>query len=258
MNPKFIEPKQQLCEASSNRNRFALVGGHGYLVFSTVGAQGPVTVQATAGRRLPPGIRLTPEQAGRLGDSGLRQQRASQDFRAQFDRHDQEAWSHWLETAVDLLEHVYGADAGDAAVRTCFESVAQLDNQVLVEAMNHLAKVRTWSARTGLYMSLVQAKLVCALADDTAAVGHEPSLYEAGKIGDFPSFALFTDYAALDNFNPIGLNAQVVTGMDVFPRIMAQRVGSVLINPHGQPRGELYSNEVGMIVDGIKRLRGVH
>ena len=99
---------------------------------------------------------------------------------------------------------------------------------------------------------------MCALSDETAEDGADPSFYEVGQIGDFPSFALFTDYAALDNYNPVGLRAQVVTGMDIFPRILSNRVGSVLINPHGQPRGELYSNEVGMIVDGIKRLRGVH
>ncbi|MEE2788051.1 MAG: hypothetical protein VX589_11980 [Myxococcota bacterium] len=258
MNPDYLRAKRQLCEATGNRNRFALTGGHGYIVFSTQSADSPVTVQATAGRRLPPGVRLSPADAGCLGDRGLRQQRASQDFRSQFDRGDDDAWTKWLTAAPALLTTVYGATEAEIEVRTCFEKIVDLDNQSLVEAMNHLAKVRTWSARTGLYMSLVRAQLVCALADEaTASTDHAP-LYEAGQIGDFPSFALFTDYAALDNFKPIGLRAKVVKGMDIFPRILANRVGSVLINPHGQPRGELYNNEIGIIVDGIKRLKGIH
>ena len=245
-----------LKSARGNRNRVAVTGGHGYIVFSTTGPNEVIRVQATANRRLPKGIKLTPEQAGQLGDLGLRQGRASDDFQMFLARDDHDKATRVIDGAIPILTQVYGATESDICVKTLFDTVPNLDNDNLADAMSHLAKTRTWAARKGLYMTLVKTDLVCPTATEATDGPIEP--YVADHIASFPVVAAFSDYASLDTYNPVGLPARVVSGMDLFPEFLARRVGSVLLNPHGQPRGELYSNELHIIVDGIKKLRGLH
>ena len=223
--------------------------------FSTTSATGTICVQATASRRLPKRS-LTPEQAGALGDLGLRQTRASEDFQRQVARDDHDTIADLIARTSATMTAAYGAQPGEMTVKTRFETVPELDNQTLDEAMNHLAKNRTWAARKGLYMTLVQTSLVCPTANEDVDGQLEP--YVADHIASFPVVAAFANYASLDTYNPIGLPARVLSGFDLFPEFLARKVGSVLLNPHGQPRGELYSNELHIIVEGIKRLKGQH
>ena len=55
MESKLTHALTQLRDAQGNRNRVAVLGGQGYLVFSTTSATGTICVQATANRRLPKG-----------------------------------------------------------------------------------------------------------------------------------------------------------------------------------------------------------
>ena len=249
----------RLWDAKSNRNRVALVSGQGYIVFSSRGRHRPVVVQAAGGRNLPDGVKLTPEQVGTLSGYGLRQRRASADYQLEIARDQSDRLAPVISAASSILTDVYGAASENQSVRFRFDSVPDLDNSELEEAMNHLARQRDWAARTGLYMKMVRSQLICAVATEA---GSEPrsSLdpYHAGSIGPFPTVAIFTSFEALDNYSAVGLPARVIAGMDLFPALLALKVGSVLINPKGGPRGELYNNELHIIVDGIKKLRGVH
>lgn len=255
----FTDAIERLRASRANRNRVALVSNRGYIVFSTPGPDKPVHVQVSGGRNLPPNTKLTPQAAGALGEAGLRQKRASGDFQRRILPGRADEVAPLVDRAFSLLTEQLGAEPESIVLRSRFEQVPELDNSQVEEAMNHLAKRRDWPARTGLYRTLVDAQLVCAV-DEGASAGEsgEWRPYRAGMLGPLPSAAIFTNYEALDHFAPVGLSARVLPGHALFPELLAFGVGSALVNPGGQPRGELYQNEIQILVDGIKKLKGIH
>ena len=140
MESQLTHALTQLRDAQGNRNRVAVLGGQGYLVFSTTSSTDTICVQATANRRLPKGVKLTPEQAGALGELGLRQTRASDDFQRQVARDDHDTIADLVARTSATMTAAYGAQPGETTVKTRFETVPELDNQHLDEAMNHLPK----------------------------------------------------------------------------------------------------------------------
>ncbi len=253
---------QQLLELNGqagNRKSLVVEGGQGYVVFSST-QQDRWHVQVAGGRQLPDGFKISPEDYQRLADWGVRQKRGSGNFRGDLSQVllDQ-TLGRWAEQAVTALTGIYGAQMNAIEVRTRCEEVEVLDNKGLLDAMEHLARKRDWAARTGVYMKLVKARLVLALAEPVSgSISSSWPLHKASEMAARPVPAIFTSVDFLDEFEPRGLESRVVSGMDLFPILVAKKVPSVLINPGSKPRGELYSNELWTIVEGIKRLSGTH
>ncbi len=249
-----------LTRDGGNRNRVSLTGEVGHVVFSSVKGASSIEVQVSAGRQLPKGVVIDPADYARLHELGLRRRRASENLRFELADSDEER-RLWARHAVTILLRTFGTSNPEGiTLRARYEAVESLDNSALLQAMDHLAKSRSWSARTGVYMQLIRARLVWALAAPSAPQAPLPSLepHIPGSLGERPSVAIFLDYDALDRYAPLGLDARVATGQALFPLFAALRVGSVMINPGGSPRGELYGNEVLSVVDGIQRLTGIH
>ena len=256
---QIVSAIERLTGEGGNRNRVALTGANGHVVFSSVAGASAITVEVSAGGQLPKGFTLEPADYARLDELGLRRGRASENLRAEFTS-SVENRTLWARHAVTILGRTFGVPAEAIAFRARYEQVETLDNRVLRDAMLHLAKTRAWAARKGVYLTLIRARLVWALAAPLApgAPLGEAAPHVCGTLGGRPSVAVFPDYEALDRYAPTGLDARVATGRALFPVFAALGVGSVMINPGGTPRGELYTNEVLTVVDGIKRLSGVH
>jgi len=257
---RITEALTALTREGGTRNRVAVMGDVGHVVFSSERGAASIKVQVSAGRQLPKGVTIEPADYARLHELGLRQARASEDMRLEFTDSDEDR-RLWARHSLTILQRTFGTPTLDnIKVRARYEEVDQLDNSALFQAMNHLAKSRSWSARTGVYMQLIRARVVWALDAPSFPDSPLPSAkpHIAGDLGGHPSMAIFSDYDALDHYDPTGLDARVETGQALFPLFAARRVGSVLINPGGSPRGELYGNEVLSVVDGIKRMTGMH
>ena len=122
-----------------------------------------------------------------------------------------------------------------------------LENQPVIEAMRHLAKHRDWSARKTLYRLLIDASFIVPIDEnDEIAV--------VDQMGSFPVSAAFTDQTLFITANPLGGVFGVKTGRQLFPELVTKRFGSMRINPQTEVRGELYLNELQMLVEGIARL----
>ena len=257
---QIVSALARLPDDGGNRNRVALMAATGHVVFSSVAGASAITVEVSAGRQLSKGFTLEPADYARLHELGLRRGRASENLRAEFAPSVANR-TLWARHAVTILERTFGVPTADAIVfRARYEEVETLDNHALLDAMKHLAKTRDWAARKGVYMTLIRARLVWALAGPSVedAPLAEAAPHVAGTLGGRPSVAVFSDYEALDRYAPTGLDARVASGRTLFPVFAALGVGSVMINPGGVPRGELYANEVQSVVDGIKWLSGVH
>ena len=235
-----------------------LSSGERYLVFRLREATQKVQVIVSAGRQLSQGSQWTPEQEQSLFDGGLRRSRASEDYRATTDVQDvPQKWAALLAEVVET--HL---ELGPAAfeVEPQREHVTEIANLAIEEAMEFLAKERNWQARTGLYRLLIEGALLVL----TKEVGPVYKLTQTPRwnvidvMGSMPVMAVFTSTEALFRYAPTGAHAMKISGRDLFPLLVREGAATLRMNPGGMPRGELFRNELDMIVEGIKRLDGVH
>ncbi|MEE2756231.1 MAG: hypothetical protein VYA30_06205 [Myxococcota bacterium] len=242
---------EALVASNARRRRVAIIGNDGYAVFFGQPGLGEVGVEVSAGRQVDRS-RMTVEFAAHCEKIGFRRSRASDNFSRNIgvDTAELDTWVQW---AIDTLSTFFDAESFETKI--CFEDHPELDAVEIHKAMENLARERSWAARTGLYMMLVKRSFLVAVDEPTVATEEPPAISSIDTLGDRPVAALFTTLEHLDRFSPTGHAATLVDGMSLFPLLLSLGVGAVRINPGASPRGELYSNEVQILVDGIKRLR---
>ena len=76
-------------------------------------------------------------------------------------------------------------------------------------------------------------------------------------MGSWGVTAAFTSYEALDAYAPKGVEVLALPGI-FFPELAVAKIGSLKLNPGTAPTGELYANEIQMMVEGLKKMTGVH
>ena len=73
-------------------------------------------------------------------------------------------------------------------------------------------------------------------------------------MGSFPVCAVFTSMPRFLKAYPEGQQFVQRNGKSLFPELAQKRFGSMRINPRTEVGGELYLNELYMLVQGIERL----
>ncbi len=152
--------------------------------------------------------------------------------------------------ATSDLAHLATTLLGDpqARVREQPGDRLRLKNGALLDGMRTLAQARDMSTRQGVYLLLVRAHLALLVQGD------RPHAVEV--TGGAPIYAVFTDWSALDAFDPRIQPHRVMPGHELFPHLAAHEIGGLLINPGGRVGGELYRHEVLTVCDGIRRMVG--
>ncbi len=126
-------------------------------------------------------------------------------------------------------------------------------NDVLLQSMKQLAGNRSEMNRKSMYMALLHATLVVPLEDSSEQ--DEPLPFAKDEpLHNLPVYVAFTSVKAMNKWRPEHEEFQEIKGMDLFPRLNAERIGSLLINPRNPIGGELYRNEVMVIAEAIPRL----
>ena len=218
------------------------VSSDGYLVCRRDQAQTRMNIQVAAGRQLENSMAAENQQW--LYDQGFRRKRASANFskKMEVDAWSPEEMEQWIGR---VFERCFGGNT--YAVSQLKMPVVELANQPVIEAMRYLAKQRDWAARKTLYRLLIDASFIVPI-DDT------DDIQAVDKMGSFPVCAAFTAQELFLKANPLGAAFAVKTGRQLFPTLVSKRFGSMRINPHTEVRGELYLNELQMLVEGILRL----
>ncbi len=145
--------------------------------------------------------------------------------------------SSLLSVLRELFDRVYGAVGEDWSWVVTRGDVSSVRNPALDDAVRAVAKQRLPALRQALYRQLLLSELLLLVDDeDTPMV--------VGDLSGWPTFAVFSDNAALRLWDPRGGRTRVAVGRTLFPSLMPHRFGSVLLNPHGRLGGELYRNEV--------------
>lgn len=270
--PDLVDPIHDLVRRGGAHNRLVVERGPFFVVLRAARGGRTVDVEAAGGRHLE--TRLQPEQVGRLTELGLRQRNAASTFAGTWPLAS-EADARTAAAKVEaLLRHVYRPDEsqGDGPVSERDAIRADLTlgdrpsvaNTRLLEAMLRLSKQRDMPSRLTVYNQLVASHLIVALAEalpaDLPRERHttHARLHVFEQLGGLDVHGVFTDHDHLRAFAPRELPTVVWTGRELFPLLAARGTGSLLINPRGDTRGELYRNEIQAISEGIARLSGVH
>ena len=186
---------------------------------------------------------------------GLRQGRASKNFFAIVkDKSDWEG--RWANHAEQVITTLLNDEQGEPQWVLREEREERFQSEGIIEAMNHVAKNRTWQARTGLYRLLLQSRLLVLV--NGKGEGQRVQFGQVGSMGSWGVTAAFTSYEALDAFAPKGADVLALPGDILFPELAVAKIGALKLNPGTAPTGELYANEIQMMVEGLKKMTGVH
>ena len=214
----------------------------GYVVVRCAQGETDHEVQVSAGRQV--STPLTTEAQQWLYEQGFRRKRASENFRKRFKREDFTR-AQLTDLLHSVFEHCFQQIQGTQSILVL--PSLNLDEKMVVDAMRHLAKERNWAARKTLYRLLIDTEFLVPINDH-----NEP--LEVDKMGSFPVCAVFTSMPRLLKAYPEGQQFVQRDGKSLFPELAQKRFGSMRINPRTEVGGELYLNELNMLVQGIERL----
>ncbi len=234
----LLERLTALVTEGGSGNRLVAQAPAGYLVFRAGRGQPEVLVEASAGRYQAP--RLDEGQRRALYEAGFTQQRASQNFR----RSHLAQPSALAAEAARLLAEVYDCEAPH--LRLSLGDRERTANPQLLQAVENLAKKRSMAARQHFYGAALRARWVVPMQGG--------QIVDAGELSGTRVVAAYSDWDALLSQEPRGWKHVVLSGAELFIRLEAERVGSLLINPSSALRGELYRNEIQSVAEGARRM----
>lgn len=254
----IVHALDRFCESPGDRRRLTVESEGCYAVVRGDGEGETVHIEVSAGRQLPKGKEWTPEEAQHLYDMGLRQGRASMNFRGFCG--ESALVTTWGDRLAWIVAELFHSPEGDTNPVLVVEPELEVESQGVVEAMSHLAKNRTWQARTGLYRKLLEARFLVLVEGESGEYSPSRSIswHPVGALGSWPVVAAFTSYDTLDLYAPLGKNVLAIPGEVLFPMLAESGVGALQLNPGSSPNGELSANEITMLVDGLKKLSGIH
>lgn len=120
-----------------------------------------------------------------------------------------------------------------------------LQNRQLLRAMTTIARNKEHSLRIQFYQEFINSRLLVLIADQ--------KLLPCDTIGNMPSFTAFTDEKNALLYDPRGENLVEDYAFSIIQKVLEQGGGSLIINPRGEPRGELYKTELTSLVNAIKK-----
>jgi len=241
VTPKDLADRlSRLLEYGGNSNRLVVKQDHAFFVARGSKGGGHVELEAAAAFYLPKDRRPSAEQVNELRRRGFAPHPPARGLRRRY------ALSE-LRRAGDemtaLFRGVYGAE-GTVTVREELGDADHTTNPRLLEAMKAAAKKRDQSSRFALYRAFMASTLMVPLDDGQLEV--------VGDLGGFEVFGCFTDAQMAERYDPRGVELLHVRGRRLVNRLLERKVGSLLINPGGTIRGELYRTELESIANAMR------
>ncbi len=132
--------------------------------------------------------------------------------------------------------------------------VEEEENARLLKLMRTLARRRDDASRKAMYRALLHAKLFVPTEPHPERPS-ETRFSEDAPLHGKPVYVAFTSLGALRLWDPQSSAHTEMQGSELFPMLAQSEIGSCLINPKGDVRGELYRHEVLMLSDAVAKLR---
>ena len=121
-----------------------------------------------------------------------------------------------------------------------------LSNSKLHSIMKKIAIDKQHSNRITLYQTLLNSQLLVYMTED------KTSFHPYDTIGTFLTYAAFTDDKYIKQLDPRGCPVQIWYAYQFIPELLQKNAGSLILNPKGDVRGELYRNELQSIAKALR------
>ena len=244
----LVAAKSQLAES-----RVLVESGDVFLHFIRSGSQPKRWICETANcDELAPEHRLSSGRMAELKRKGFSKSGARRNWTREFEGNSFEV-DPLVDEAEDILSRIYGIE-GRYTVRLFQRECEHPSNPRMLATMRAMARHPSNESRRDVYASLVNATLLVPLAGDEVDEGPD-SFQVLELLEGLPVFAAFSDWNALRSWSPRGCRYEAVHGSELFEQLLERHCASLLINPGGDLGGELFRNEIEMIVEGIGAYR---
>ena len=230
----------RLLEQGGSANRLVIEQDAAFFVARGTNGGSHVELEAAAAYYLPKDRRPSAERVNELRKRGFAPHPPGRGLRRRYARSELRRAGNEV---VALLRGVYGSE-GAITLREDLGDADHTTNPRLVEAMKAAAKSRDQSSRFALYRALMASTVMVPLEEGEFKV--------IGDLGGFEVFGCFTDAPMAERFDPRGVELLHVRGRRLVNRLLERKVGSLLINPGGTIRGELYRTELESIANAMR------
>lgn len=236
---------ERLLDHGGTANRLVIEQDHAFFVAHGALGAGEVAIEAAASYYLPKEKRLDTEQVNGLRSRGFTPHPPLRCLRRRYPRADLRRGAHEV---LALLSGLYGAE-GPVQVSEHTGESDPTTNPRLVGAMSAVAKNRDQPSRFALYRALMASTLLVPVEDGELRVLDE--------LSGFDVFGCFTDPEQAQRHEPRGADLLRVRGRRLVHRLLERKAGSLLINPGGTLRGELYRAELESIAQAMSPRQAV-
>jgi hypothetical protein len=254
----LVDSLRQLTRTGGADNRLVVASRDYYMVFSGRPGEPELHAEAVGNFYLPKAAELTPARQAQLGQRMFVSRPGRNNvYRTVRPQTDAELRS-FAGDVLEIFARAYGVEAGAPA-----EFDLQLGepeptrNPDLLRHMKLLSVMRDWTTRKQVYTTLLDATVLLAIEPYGPSglsgpdAGGDP--LEAGRLGTFACWAVFTDIESLRLWQPKGAPYRTIAVAELVPRAVERRIGSLLINPRGNIGGELYINELESLHGALQR-----
>lgn len=247
----LVHHLQQLTASGGADNRLVISAGDYYVIVHGRPGAPELELEAVSNHYLGGAAQLTPGRLQALTGRGFAERAGKNNLYRAARPEDPAALAALADELLELLARAYGVEAGaEVAYDLQLGDLEPTRNPTLIRAMRTLALRRDMDARRNLYMTLLGASLLVPI-DPKSARPDEP--LELERLGAFPVIAGFTELDSLRLWQPRGWPYKVMPVAELVPRVVAARVGSLLLNPRGNVGGELYLNELQTLAGALAR-----
>ncbi len=242
---------ESLTTAGGDGNRLMISHGDYYMLVFGARGSSALEVEVVANQFLQRPAQLTPGRLEVVTQKGFSAQvRNRANLHRRYDLAVQNAGDGLIGEVEDIFARAFGCEKLEQAnIELALQDSEKTANPDLRRAMKQLARVRDHNARQQVYRALLVAELLLIVGPD-AEVPHQVE-----ELSGYPVYAVFSDYTSLRLWQPLGHSYRRVSGHVLFPELLPQKIGSLLINPKGTIGGELYRNEVAGLAAAASRYR---
>ena len=131
---------------------------------------------------------------------------------------------------------------------------SESNTERLLKAMKTLARKRDEPSRKAMYRALLNAELFIPLVAEGGG-SLETRFAQDEPLHGRPVYVVFTSLKTLRGWHEEGAEHTTLKGDELFTLLAQSDIGSCLINPEHNIRGELYRHEVQMLAEAVTRLK---
>jgi hypothetical protein len=242
--------KSALVKISSHpSSRLIVSNGHAWVVLHSFTPANRILFEVASNLYLPKDKQLSEEQIKTLHSWGYEKRRQKRSIGMMTYLSSEEDINKMVEDIERIFSTVFGLS--NSEIQCFFQQDVKhsINNQALHAVMRKLVSSKQHNNRITLYQKLLNAQLLVYVNDD------DTGFFPYDTIGEFITYAAFTDDKYIQQFDPRGCSVKLVQAYELIPALIEKQAGSLMLNPKGDIRGELYRNELKSIASALSHYK---